>query len=130
MVDIVAAILYHKQQVLIAKRLDTGECGGFWEFPGGKVEKNESLQDAIIRECQEELNVVVQVESPFVNTIYAYPQKIVNLFFMKGTIIQGQATKRVHSCIKWVDISALNQYEFCPANKEVIDTLLQCNNNK
>lgn len=120
---VVGALYNHKQQILIAKRQSHQFMGGFWELPGGKVESNESEQQAIIRELREELGIVVTDLSIHQTMVYHYTDRIVKLSIYtinqyqhipKG--IEGQE-------IAWVDVNQLHKHKLLPTMKAFIDSI-------
>lgn len=125
MIDVAAAIIIEDENILICQRQEGGSCGYLWEFPGGKRELNESLEQCLIRECSEELGITVSVMDVFTQTIYDYPESI-SLTFFHAKILDGVAKARIHKEIKWVSLKDLSQYHFCPADSEII-FLLQKN---
>lgn len=121
---VTAAIIRNSaNKILICQRADNSSMGGFWEFPGGKLEPDETLEDCIIRECREELSVTISVENIFTKTRYQYPDKLINFTFFNAVITNGDIHMNVHKDIKWVDISEMKRYDFCPADIEILDMI-------
>ena len=117
MITVVAALIKKDGKVLIAKR-STGDTSvlGKWEFPGGKVEINESEQSAIEREIKEEFEMNVKAKSFIVNNICEYPNKIVDLRLYECSYIDGDFKLHDHSEYAWVDISELFEYDLAKAD--------------
>lgn len=120
MVEVVAALIRDKGKFLICRRPENKSCALLWEFVGGKVEKGESRQEALIRECREELAVTVSVGDVFTEVTHDYPDATVHLTLFKATIIQGVLQKLEHADIKWITPDETDSYEFCPADKDIL----------
>lgn len=121
--QVTAAILRQDRKILICQRDDSGSCPLLWEFPGGKQEEGESLEECLVRECQEELGVAIQVGEVFAETRYTYGDKEMCFTFFEGRIIKGELQKTVHRDTRWVRAEELGQYEFCPVDVEVAERL-------
>ena len=121
---VTAAIIRNSaNKILICQRTDNSSMGGFWEFPGGKLEPDETLEECVIRECREELSVNISVKDVFAQTRYQYPDKLINFTFFNAVITDGDIHMNVHKNIKWVDISDIKKYNFCPADIEILDMI-------
>jgi len=123
---VVAGVIYNpsKQQVLIAKRPEHLHQGGLWEFPGGKVASGESPEQALKRELMEELAIEVNDCSPFLLTEHDYSDKLIVLDVWAVNGFTGQPKGNEGQCICWVDISALNDYQFPAANYVVLEKVI------
>ncbi|HEX2056244.1 MAG TPA: 8-oxo-dGTP diphosphatase MutT, partial [Nitrospiraceae bacterium] len=120
---VAAAIIARDGRYLIARRkLDT-HLGGFWEFPGGKCEAGESLEDCLRRELQEEIDVIISGAVPFQTIRYDYPEKTVELHFFRCSIEAGEAKARDCSEIRWVDAKEFTLYRFPPADEGILKAL-------
>jgi 8-oxo-dGTP diphosphatase len=119
----VAVIVNDSQRVLIAKRADDVHQGGLWEFPGGKVEAEESVEQALLREIKEELNIVVREPEPLIKIKHHYNDKSVLLDVWRIKNYSGDPTGAEGQAIKWKSISELDAKEFPPANKTIINAL-------
>ena len=110
-------------QILIDKRLDRGEMAGLWEFPGGKVEPNETVENCIKREIEEELGIEVSVGERLTTIEHKYPKFRVTLFVHYCRYIGG--TPKTIECeeIRWVSVSEIDKYTFPEANYEIINLL-------
>jgi mutator protein MutT len=95
----------------------------FWEFPGGKVEAGESLQEALGREILEELGVRIQINDECFNVEHAYPNRTVRLHFFNCTILEGEPSALEVVDMRWVEPSELAQFQFPPADAELIKQL-------
>lgn len=97
--------------------------GLLWEFVGGKVEPGETKQQALIRECQEELAVTLDVGDVFMEVTHEYPDLTVYLILFHATIREGVPQKLEHNDIRWITVSEIDQYAFCPADEVILDKL-------
>ncbi len=120
----VGIILNAEGQVLLAKRPDHLHQGGKWEFPGGKVELDETVSQALIRELKEEIALDVESSEPFMALSYDYPDKQVLLDIHTVTQFSGNAQGLEGQLIAWVDKSELANYDFPDANKPILEKLL------
>ncbi len=119
----VAVIFNKKNQVLIAKRASHQHQGDKWEFPGGKVESNETPTEALKRELKEELGIDIQSTNHLIDINHKYVDKAVHLAVFEVRDWQGESEGREGQPIRWVDKSALNQYKFPTANAGILSTL-------
>jgi mutator protein MutT len=125
MLQVTAAIINDKGKVLICQRGAGGNCAFLWEFPGGKLEPGESKEECLARECAEELGVKIVVGNMFAETTYQYPDQAIAFTFFNAEIVSGEITPRVHRQVRWVAPNELPQYDFCPADVEVVQLLVQ-----
>lgn len=119
-----AAIIKQKGKILICQRGAGGNCAFLWEFPGGKLEPDESKEECLIRECEEELGIQIATESTFAETTYQYPDRKISFTFFIAQITAGELTPRVHQQVRWVAPGELSEYDFCPADTEVVKKLV------
>lgn len=124
---IVAAIICNpdKTELFITKRPNHLHKGGFWEFPGGKVEAGESREEAMIRELDEEIGIQVTQQVPFEHFEYDYPDKSLVFDFMLVTAFDNQPFGREGQQGLWVDISQLREFEFPEANRAVVERVIK-----
>ena len=123
MVEVVAALIREKNRFMICQRPAHKTRGLLWEFVGGKVELDETKEDALIRECLEELGVTVSIGNVFMEVIHEYPDITVHLTLFHATIIDGIPKKLEHHDIKWITPSEIDDYEFCPADTEILSMI-------
>ncbi|WP_282109355.1 8-oxo-dGTP diphosphatase MutT [Shewanella algicola] len=119
----VGIVINPQKQILLAKRHDHLHQGGKWEFPGGKVETNESVSDALVRELKEEVNLDVNSTSAFMDISHDYPDKHVKLDIHLVTDFSGTASGMEGQQVKWVAVQSLTEYEFPEANKPILEKL-------
>ena len=124
MVEVVAALIWDNDKFMICQRPENKSRALLWEFVGGKVEPGETKEQALIRECKEELDITLSVGEIFMDVIHQYPDINVHLTLFNATISEGVPKKLEHNDIKWITVSEINNYEFCPADKEILEKLL------
>ena len=120
MTEVVAALIWRDGKFLACQRPAHKARGLLWEFVGGKVEPGESYEEALIRECREELNVGIEVGDIFMNLVHEYPDLTVNLILFETSIASGEPEKLEHNDIKWISPEEIPLYEFCPADKDIL----------
>ena len=120
MTEVVAALIWYGDKFMICQRPAHKARGLLWEFVGGKVESGETREQALIRECKEELNVLLSVSDVFMDVVHEYPDITVHLTLFNATIAEGEPQMIEHNDIQWITPSEIPNYEFCPADKEVL----------
>lgn len=125
MTEVVAALIWDKDKFMICQRPAHKARGLLWEFVGGKVEPGETKEQALIRECQEELAVTLSVGDMFMDVVHEYPDLTVHLTLFNAVIIEGVPQKLEHNDIKWIRQGEIPNYEFCPADEEILDRLTE-----
>ena len=120
MTEVVAAIIRDKEKFMICQRPAHKDRGLLWEFVGGKVEPGETKEQALIRECQEELAVTLSIGDVFMDVVHEYPDLTVHLTLFNAVILEGIPKKLEHNDIKWITPSEISNYEFCPADVEIL----------
>ena len=120
MVEVVAALIWENNKFMICQRPAHKARGLLWEFVGGKVESGETKEQALIRECREELNVVLSVGEMFMDVIHEYSDLTVHLTLFNAKIAEGEPQKLEHNDIQWITPSEITNYEFCPADEEIL----------
>ena len=124
MINVVAAVIKDENgKILITQRNLKKAQGGLWEFPGGKIEPNETKENAIVREIKEELEIDIEVESYLAEKVFNYPEKDINLIALKCKKISGDIKLLEHEDYKWVESSELDKYEFAPADIFIVESL-------
>ena len=120
MTEVVAALIWNKNKFMICQRPANKARGLLWEFVGGKVEPGETKKQALIRECQEELAITLNVGEIFMDVTHEYPDLTVHLTLFHATIREGIPLKLEHNDIRWITVDEIDQYEFCPADVEIL----------
>ena len=123
MTEVVAALIWDKNRFLACQRPAHKARGLLWEFVGGKVEPGETREQALIRECQEELAVTVSVQDVFMEVDHVYPDLTVHLTLFNASIAEGIPQKLEHNDLRWITVEEIDQYEFCPADEEILRRL-------
>ena len=123
MLEVVAALIWDGDRFLACQRPAHKARGLLWEFVGGKVEPGETRQQALIRECREELGVTVSVGEIFMEVDHVYPDLTVHLTLFHAAIAQGEPQKLEHNDIRWITTAEIDQYDFCPADEEILERL-------
>jgi len=129
-VEVAAGLIYREGRYLIARRGPGVHLAGFWEFPGGKREPDETLEACLRRELFEELGIQIDVPVPFQVVRHEYVEKIVELHFFHCKIDTGQAAAIDCAEIRWVWPHELGDFEFPPANRPIIEALLRQNSGR
>ena len=120
MVEVVAALIWDGDKFMICQRPANKVRALLWEFVGGKVEPGETKEQALIRECREELNITLSVGDVFMEVTHEYPDITVNLTLFNATIAEGEPQKLEHNDIRWITPSEISKYDFCPADVEML----------
>ena len=123
MTEVVAALIWMGDKFMICQRPANKARALLWEFVGGKVESGETKEQALIRECKEELNVLISVGDVFMDVTHEYPDIIVHLTLFNATILEGEPQKLEHNDIRWIAPSEIPNFEFCPADREILHKL-------
>ena len=127
MVEVVAALIWDKEKFMICQRPAHKARGLLWEFVGGKVEPGETKEHALVRECMEEMAVTVQVGTVFMDVIHEYPDLMVHLTLYNAMILDGEPQMLEHNDIRWITPAEIPQYQFCPADKEILEKIIKQN---
>lgn len=116
MKTVTAAIIYDTGRVLLTRRGPKEKLAGLWEFPGGKVEPEETLEQCLTRELREELGLEVSVGDVVAESVYTYAHGAIRLVAMEAKILRGQLTLTVHDQAEWVLPNMLEQFSLAPAD--------------
>lgn len=123
MTEVVAALIWDKNRFMICQRPAHKARGSLWEFVGGKVEPGESKEEALVRECREELGVTVDVGDIFMEVTHNHPDITVHLTLFSASIREGVPQKLEHQDIRWITAEEIGRYAFCPADTEILEKL-------
>lgn len=124
MTDVVAALIWDQDRFMICQRPAHKARGLLWEFVGGKTEPGETMEAALVRECQEELDVTVSVGDIFTQVVHEYPDILIRLSLFHCTIAEGTPKLLEHNDLKWIHPCEIPNFDFCPADKDIL-TLIQ-----
>lgn len=124
-VDVVAALIWDKDKFMICQRPAHKARGLLWEFVGGKVEAGETKQEALIRECEEELAIELSVEEEFMSVVHEYPDIKVRLTLFNAAIKNGVPQKLEHNDIRWIRKEEIPEFAFCPADIEILKRIME-----
>jgi 8-oxo-dGTP diphosphatase len=120
MTEVVAALIWHGDRFLICQRPAHKQRGLLWEFVGGKVEPEETRQEALIRECQEELDITLDVGDIFYEVDHVYPDITIHLTLFNAAIARGTPKLLEHNDLRWITVEEMGDYAFCPADTEIL----------
>jgi len=123
MTEVVAALIWDGDRFLICQRPAHKTRGLLWEFVGGKVEPGETHREALIRECREELGITVVPGALFMELVHEYPDLTVRLSLYHAVIGMGTPQKLEHRDLRWIPVSQIDDYEFCPADEDILAEL-------
>ena len=125
MVHVVAALIRRDDRFMICQRPAHKARGLLWEFVGGKVEQGETPQQALARECREELGVEIRADGVFTELEHTYPDLTIRLTLYNAYIVSGEPQKLEHNDIRWIRTDEIDEYDFCPADEEILKLLKQ-----
>ena len=120
-IKVIAGLINHNGRFLIAKRNLKKSLGGLWEFPGGKVEEDESPEECMARELKEELDIEVEVGELITSNKHKYPHGIFELLAYRVKHVSGEMVLNDHEEIKWVTADEMSNFEFPPADLPIIN---------
>ena len=130
MVSVAAAIITHNDKVLLAKRPANKFLGGFWEFPGGKIECGETPEMCLHRELKEELEIYVKIDEYLTENVFDYGHFIVCLKVFLCSLDSGNFKLNDHDQIEWVEKDQLLSYNLAPADIPLVNYYLARKSNK
>ncbi len=126
MVQVAAALIWRADRFMICQRPVTKTRALQWEFVGGKAEKGETLRQTLIRECMEEIGVEVEVDDVFAEVDHVYPDITIHLTLFNARLKDGDEPKMLeHNDIRFILPSEIPQYDFCPADKEILEKIAE-----
>lgn len=122
-IRVAAAIIFVEGKFLLSKRKADQHQGNKWEFPGGKIDEQESVEQALVRELKEELDIEVAEQQSFINLDFEYPEKVVSLFFQLVTNFTGQERGVEGQEVAWFDSEQIQRLTFPDANLPVLEKI-------
>ena len=125
MTDVAAALIWDGERFLICQRPANKARGLLWEFVGGKVEPGETKEQALVRECREELDIQVDVGDVFMELTHEYPDITVRLTLFNASIASGTPKLLEHNAMAWITPGQIPQYAFCPADEKILKKLMK-----
>ena len=123
MTEVVAALIRDGEKMLICRRPAHKARGLLWEFVGGKVEPGETKEQALVRECREELDVTLTVREVFMDVIHAYLDLTVHLTLFDASIAEGKPKMLEHVDMRWITPEEIPLYAFCPADAGILEEI-------
>ena len=125
MADVVAALIWDNDRFLACQRPANKARGLLWEFVGGKVDSGETWEEALIRECREELGITVAVWDIFMDVVHEYPDITVHLILFNAQIAEGTIQLLEHNDARWILPSEIPNYQFCPADNDILAEIVR-----
>ncbi len=125
MTEVVAALVWDNDKFMICQRPAYKARPLLWEFVGGKVEPGETKEQALVRECQEELAITLSVGEVFMEVVHEYPDITIRLTLFNATIAEGIPQKLEHNDIQWVTPAEIPNYDFCPADEVILKRIIK-----
>ena len=125
MVEVVAALIWKNGKFMICQRPAHKARGLLWEFVGGKVEPGETKEQALVRECREELAVTVEVQDEFMSLVHEYPDITIHLTVFNAYIAEGVPQLLEHNDIRWIPTKEIKNYDFCPADNKILEKIAE-----
>lgn len=120
MTEVVAALIWKGGRFMICQRPTHKARGLLWEFVGGKVEPGETKEQALVRECREELGITVAVGDVFTEVTHVYPDLSVHLTLFDACIAEGKPQLLEHRDLRWITPDEIDSYDFCPADEAIL----------
>jgi len=122
---VTAAIIRDGENILVVRRGPAEKLAGFWEFPGGKVEQSETLQECLERELYEELKIETNVYDVVAISDYNYENGSIRLVALNAEILHGELTLSVHDTLMWLTPSEILNLKLAPADIPIAQALLE-----
>lgn len=131
MIEVAAAVIENREgRILIARRKAEITLGGYWEFPGGKMENGESAALCAARELHEEMDVHIETGEIIAETVHDYGTKVVHLVAVEAILLSGHMRLHDHDEIRWVTVSEMGDYLFAPADETIVEKLKEIHQEK
>ena len=122
-IPVSSGLIIQNNKVLIGLRSKSDNGGGLWEFPGGKIEIDESSEEAVIRELNEELDIVVHKPKKVMQYLHRFKNLIYDIHFFEVISFKGSVKNKVHDELKWTDLASINNYNFISGDLLIIEGL-------
>ena len=123
-IPVSSGLIIQNNKVLIGLRSESDNGGGLWEFPGGKIEIDESSEEAVIRELNEELDIVVHKPKKVMQYLHRFKNLIYDIHFFEVISFKGSVKNKVHDELKWTDLASINNYNFISGDLLIIERLI------
>ena len=123
-IPVSSGLIIQNNKVLIGLRSENDNGGGLWEFPGGKIEIDESSEEAVIRELNEELDIIVRKPKKIMQYLHRFKNLIYDISFFEVISFKGSIKKIVHDELEWVDLDSIKNYNFISGDLLIIDRLI------
>ena len=123
-IKVICGLIFNSQNQLLITRRGSGDFKGKWEFPGGKLEENETEEDCLKREILEELNIKIDIDYFLMNNFHTYPTFSIELISYVSTINSGEITLSDHDRYEWVDIDKLKGFDFLDGDLPIIEQII------
>lgn len=124
MVEVVAALIWREGRFLICQRPENKARGLLWEYVGGKVEPGETQEEALIRECREELDIKVSVRDVYMRVVHEYPDITIRLTLFNADITEGEIRLIEHKSFRWITPGEIPEFTFCPADVSINEKIM------
>ncbi len=125
MTEVVAALIWRGERFLACQRPEHKARGLLWEFVGGKIEPGETPEQALVRECGEELDITIVPGDVFMDVVHEYPDLTVHLTLFHAQLPEGEPKALEHKALRWITVQEIDQLEFCPADEVILERLKQ-----
>lgn len=123
-IEVVGAIIKEGGRYLVGQRPEHKTQGGLWEFMGGKIEPGETFEEALVRECREELALEIECARVIDSVVHEYPEKTIRLTLLECRPKPGSEPAALeHQAIRWVTLAEMKDLPFCPADRELVEKL-------
>ena len=123
-IPVSSGLIIQNNKVLIGLRSESDNGGGLWEFPGGKIEIDESSENAVIRELSEELDIIVRKQKKIMQYLHRFKNLIYDISFFEVISFKGSIKNKVHDELKWTDLASINNYNFISGDLLIIERLI------
>jgi len=123
--EVVAALIWKGDRFMICQRPPQKARGLLWEFVGGKVEPRETRQEALKRECREEIDAEIEVGDEFMTLVHEYPDITIRLSLFNAKLL-SEPKMLEHIDMRFIPVEEIDHYQFCPADEEILKKLKEC----